>query len=252
MYGYIYKTTNKLNNKIYIGQKKSDKFLFEKYLGSGLKLKSAIDHYGEYSFKVELIEECDSFESLNEREIYWIAYFNSTDPEIGYNISLGGNTPRGIPAWNKGLTKEEDSRLIVSDETREKHSKSLKLAYLEGRRKPLNPSPELRAKMGAKNKGKHPAPTTKGKISITNGIKNLFIYPDELSSYEEQGWYKGKTMTKPAWNKGLTKSDPRVAKYTESKNKKLAEGYKIGFCNCKGNHFSKGQKIEEYRESINK
>ena len=38
MYGYIYKTTNLVNGKIYIGQKKSDVFLGDKYLGSGKKL----------------------------------------------------------------------------------------------------------------------------------------------------------------------------------------------------------------------
>ena len=42
MYGYIYKTTNTVNNKIYIGQKKSEIFLKESYLGSGKYLKNAI------------------------------------------------------------------------------------------------------------------------------------------------------------------------------------------------------------------
>lgn len=38
MYGYIYKTTNLINGKIYIGQKKSEKFLGINYLGSGKRL----------------------------------------------------------------------------------------------------------------------------------------------------------------------------------------------------------------------
>ena len=40
---------------------------------------------------VELIEECNSLESLNEREIFYIEKFNSRNEEIGYNIALGGN-----------------------------------------------------------------------------------------------------------------------------------------------------------------
>lgn len=70
MYGYIYKTTNLINNKIYIGQKKSNEFLNEKYLGSGKILRQAIDKEGKQNFKVELLEECESAQELNEREIF--------------------------------------------------------------------------------------------------------------------------------------------------------------------------------------
>ena len=50
MYGYIYKTTNLLNNKIYIGQKKSNEFLHEKYLGSGKYLLNSIRKHGKENF----------------------------------------------------------------------------------------------------------------------------------------------------------------------------------------------------------
>lgn len=62
MYGYIYKTTNLVNNKIYIGQKHSDKFLGNRYLGSGKRLREAVDKYGKECFTVELLEEVDSLE----------------------------------------------------------------------------------------------------------------------------------------------------------------------------------------------
>ena len=42
---------------------------------------------------IELLEECLASE-LNEREIYWIAFYNSTDNKCGYNMSLGGNVNR--------------------------------------------------------------------------------------------------------------------------------------------------------------
>ena len=62
---YIYKTTNMINNKIYIGQssKAYDKSL--SYLGSGKILKDSVKKYGEHSFKKELIEECSSMQELN-------------------------------------------------------------------------------------------------------------------------------------------------------------------------------------------
>ena len=64
MYGYIYKTTNLVNGKIYIGQKKSNVFLGDKYLGSGKILKMAIEKYGKENFSVELLHE-----SLNKLDL---------------------------------------------------------------------------------------------------------------------------------------------------------------------------------------
>lgn len=84
----IYKTTNLVNGKIYIGQ---DKYNNPNYLGSGKILKLAFQKHGSENFKKEIIEECESKEVLNEREKFWIAYYNSTDRSVGYNIALGGN-----------------------------------------------------------------------------------------------------------------------------------------------------------------
>ncbi|MDD4389705.1 MAG: GIY-YIG nuclease family protein [Eubacteriales bacterium] len=87
---YIYKTRNKINGKIYIG--KSEK-LYEKsimYLGSGIKLLHAIKKYGKISFEKELLCTCSSISELNEKEKYYIAFYNSTNDNIGYNIAPGG------------------------------------------------------------------------------------------------------------------------------------------------------------------
>lgn len=89
MYGYVYKTTNLLNNKIYIGQHKS-KVFDPKYYGSGSWFSSVFKKYGKENFICEIIEECETLEILNEREIYWIEYFQSRNPSIGYNIAKGG------------------------------------------------------------------------------------------------------------------------------------------------------------------
>lgn len=89
MYGYIYKTTNIINGKIYIGQKKSNVFLGNKYLGSGKYLQCAIKHYGADNFIVEMLDYSASKEGLDELEKLYIQKFNSTNPNIGYNIALG-------------------------------------------------------------------------------------------------------------------------------------------------------------------
>lgn len=79
----IYKTTNLINNKIYIGKDKKNN---SKYLGSGKILKRAIKKYGQENFKKEILETCIDLEHLNEREKYWIEVLT---PD--YNIAKGGD-----------------------------------------------------------------------------------------------------------------------------------------------------------------
>lgn len=89
MYGYIYKTTNLVNGKIYIGQKTSEIFI-ESYKGSGIILRKALDKYGEENFKVEILEECNSKDELDLAEKKWIKVLKATDDSTGYNIAEGG------------------------------------------------------------------------------------------------------------------------------------------------------------------
>ena len=87
---YIYKTTNNLNGKIYIGLSKYNPNENPEYLGSGFLLKRAVECYGKENFTKIILEECESKELLLERERYWIAVFKSNDRQIGYNICEGG------------------------------------------------------------------------------------------------------------------------------------------------------------------
>lgn len=83
----IYKTTNNLTGKIYIGQDKNNN---PSYYGSGKKLQRAIKKYGKENFIKEILGECVDETHMNEREVYWISFYNSQDRNIGYNISEGG------------------------------------------------------------------------------------------------------------------------------------------------------------------
>lgn len=87
---FIYKTTNLVNGKIYIGQHKNDD---PNYLGSGTILKSAFDKYGRENFKREILFKTDCREELNNKEAHYIKIFNSTDKRVGYNIMLGCEVP---------------------------------------------------------------------------------------------------------------------------------------------------------------
>ena len=84
----IYKTTNNINDKIYVGQ---DAINDPSYFGSGLILERAIKKYGIHNFRKEILEHCSSKQQLNEREIFWIAILDSTNRCKGYNIAKGGS-----------------------------------------------------------------------------------------------------------------------------------------------------------------
>ena len=214
MYGYIYLTTNSLNGKIYVGQKKSKRFLGNKYLGSGRRLKSAIKSYGENVFAVEMIDEAESLDELNDKEIYWISYYNSTDPLIGYNISLGGGVFNGFEVWNKGKTGLQK----MSEETRKKMSDSHIGQYR---------TEETKQKISNSQKGKKRTEEQNqrnrerniGRKWVNKDGVNTTVSPEQISQFLNDGWSLGRLETEnhTAWNKGLHKeTDIRVKKYCES------------------------------------
>lgn len=139
----IYKTTNLITNRIYVGQDRNNN---PNYLGSGKILKQSINKYGKENFKKVILEYCISLDDLNEKEISWIEKLNARNRDIGYNISSGGNfgdtitnNPnkeeicKKLSLANKGKKRTEQQKLNyskalknhkVSDETRKKQSKT--------------------------------------------------------------------------------------------------------------------------------
>lgn len=95
-FGRIYIIRNTINNKVYIGQTiKSVKHRFLNHLSAARRGKDyvigkAIRKYGEENFYVETLEECLK-SKLNEREVYYINFYNATNTKFGYNMSKGGN-----------------------------------------------------------------------------------------------------------------------------------------------------------------
>lgn len=92
---YIYKITNDINNKIYIGQTvRPIEERFHRHIQEALSNKldthfaRAIREYDPEHFSVTCIDTASSKEELNQKEIYWIKYYNSF--EEGYNSTLGG------------------------------------------------------------------------------------------------------------------------------------------------------------------
>lgn len=94
----IYKITNKVNGKVYIGQTVGDiKARWRKHKNlhkypscSPTAINHAIVKYGENNFTVEKVATAISLEELNQKEIQFIAEYNCVVPN-GYNIETGGD-----------------------------------------------------------------------------------------------------------------------------------------------------------------
>jgi hypothetical protein len=85
---YIYKTTNLVNKKWYIG-KHSTNNLEDGYLGSGTYLRRSVKKHGEQNFKKEILEYCDTYEKLNQREKEIVTEDIVKDP-LCMNLKEGG------------------------------------------------------------------------------------------------------------------------------------------------------------------
>jgi group I intron endonuclease len=125
----IYKITNLLNGKIYIGK---DLFNNQEYFGSGILIKNAILKYGKDNFKREILEYVDSRENLNDREKYWIKELNAQNREIGYNIHNGGDggdtfSGKHHSEESKKKSKDSNKKSWSNLELRDKHSKIMKI-----------------------------------------------------------------------------------------------------------------------------
>lgn len=130
----VYKITNTITNKIYIGittQGSGTRFrhhVYEARSGEPSPIHKSMAKYGEDKFKLEIIDFADTSDELKEKEKYWIAFYNSTDSSIGYNLTKGGDGTFG--RTHSEETKEKIRQAAIgrkaSDETRKRMSESRK------------------------------------------------------------------------------------------------------------------------------
>jgi group I intron endonuclease len=195
----VYKTTNLINGKFYIGQ---DLHNNSNYLGSGLMLNNAIKKYGKENFHKEIIEVCNSKEELNEREKFWIKELNSQDREIGYNIADGGS---GGDTFTNCINKEE-RRLKYKENGKNQCSirggfspdpikrKELAIKANKDRQmKGYKHSEETKAKIGDAHRGKEIS--EEARKNISEATKAAMSNVDMKSLYKE----KVEAKLKAAW-----------------------------------------------------
>lgn len=180
-YNIIYKTTNLINNKYYIGAHSTNK-LSDKYLGSGIIINKAIKKYGYKNFKFEILEYCNNKEEMFLRESE-IVNQSVLDDKLCYNIKVGGNYSSGT----KGRI-----------EVRNKLINELSFIF------PKDFNPEIYERIGF----------TKGKVVVKDTDNNIFLIsktdPRYLSG-ELVSNLKGKIIAKDKNNHiiQIDKNDPR-------------------------------------------
>ena len=105
----IYKVTNKINGKVYIGQSVDIGRRWREHMTTkdDIYFHKAIQKYGVENFEWEVIERCKK-KDLDAREIYWIEYYDSFNK--GYNCTKGGdgNSGEGNPNWKGGISLDPE------------------------------------------------------------------------------------------------------------------------------------------------
>ena len=165
----IYKATNLINNKCYIGQTKHtlDKRIIEhtKYdLNDNYYFHNALKKYRIENFKWTILEICFNQEELNEKEKWYIKHFNSFGKN-GYNLNEGGKGNSGYIASEETKKKMSESGKgrIFSEETKRKISES---------HKGIKHTEESKIKISESRKGHTTSEETKKKMSISHQGKN--------------------------------------------------------------------------------
>lgn len=227
-YGFIYKTTNLVNGKIYIGQHRCDTDEFDGYLGSGVSLLNAVKRYGRRNFKRETLRVCDTQLQLDAWEMLYIKKFDSTNKKVGYNIlpgsanKFGQVNPMMIPRVKEKMIKNRRGKCAgeccywygkhLSEETKRKISEKAKQRLADPKNNPRygkHWSEEFKAHMSKKMtgntnaRGKVVSEITRQRIResgtgirwITNGVETKRLLrgvsmPD--------GWWIGRTTLKKA------------------------------------------------------
>lgn len=185
---YVYLTTNKINNKKYIGKssyyKDPDKHT---YLGSGVLIKKVIKKYGKENFTKEILEIFDNENDALQAEIRYIKKFNALEDDNYYNLSTGGEGMEGMKMTEEikkkmSEAKKGKQRNKHSQETKEKMSKS---------RKGKTKSKEWRKKIGESQRGAKSNKAKRTSIIVDNTIYTKDTQRDMVKFLESKFGFKG-------------------------------------------------------------
>ena len=207
MFYTIYKTTNTVNNKIYIGKHQS-KNPYDNYLGSGKCLKRAIRKYGKDVFKKDILFTFETEQEMDnkEKELVTEEFCLREDT---YNICEGGHGGFGFINRNKTFEQRSELSKKIAKQIVEKRNKNypkeIRATWLEKAKKNTDPkkmfghkrflgkvhSEQTKQKMREKASLRTGSKNSQyGSYWLTNGIDSKKIRIDLIP----EGWYKGRNM----------------------------------------------------------
>ena len=272
--GSIYKITNTVNGKAYIGQTRHDAVadrIPKHFSGHGnIPIKRAVDKYGKDAFTYEILHDGIIPEFLDALEIKEIEKHNTLIPH-GYNLRTGGRggacseetkekiseANKGKTPWNKGKKGVQSPSMKGrkhTDESRRKMSEAKK-GKNSGEKNPFyrkTHTPESRAKMSESSKG-HTTWNKGKKVSSPHWLGRKHTDESRRKMSENcKGripWNKGKKGLQTAWNKGKKGSTPNWLgrKHTDESRRRMSEATKGQTPWNKG---KKGVYTDETRQKI--
>ena len=213
-YQGIYKIKNLSNGKVYIGQSIDIKNRFYHHRRNVTKNKkhplyNAINKYGIVNFEFNVIEHVYDSNKLDEREQYWLDYYNSYNKGFGYNLLLKAESWRGYKHTEETIRKIAESHKgkpspMKGKKHREESNKKNSESQKGKKRKPH--TEESRKKMALSKKGntywlgkKH---TNESKLKIAESQKNKVISEEtRLKISESNKGKKRKPFTEDTRNK---------------------------------------------------
>lgn len=222
MFYTVYKITNKINLKYYIGVHKT-KNLNDNYMGSGKLIKRAIEKYGVDNFHKEYLHIFDNQQEMFEKEKELIV----CDPKETYNLTEGGRggwdyvNKTGLNnkyvLWHVDATKKLQKLLKEDDGFRKKFCENIKKGHARRTKKQIDiqnekwkktmidrygtdkiflgkkHSEEAKQKMRkSKNVGKQNSQY--GTCWITDGKENKKIPKHDIDIWIKNGYYKGRIV----------------------------------------------------------
>jgi group I intron endonuclease len=202
----VYKTTNKINGKYYIGVHKTSNPL-DDYLGSGRILKRAVEKHGVENFTKEILATFDSPEEAFRLEAELVTFelvhtkecYNAKEGGIGgfdhLNDGSESHRDRSRLAMNKALANMESKKIGVYSETYISPFSNRKIQQLgnspEGRAKAKvtvkKTYAEIQHQQGQSN-------SNFGKCWITKDSDNKSVKKEDLTIWLDQGWVKGRKL----------------------------------------------------------
>jgi hypothetical protein len=219
MVGVIYRITNLLNSKIYIGSDTKNGGKGDPaYMGSGILIKKAIKKYGIANFKKEILFQCSSSDELKTKETGCIREHRSFDRSIGYNISdgyWGGNTLTNHPDIEKIKKKISNNTIINSFKITEGRKKFYLNETSEEREKRIN-----NIKKGMEKADKSFFHSDVYRKNLSEGIKNSEKFQDY--NKKRSGSKRGKYSVN--WDSYAEKRKEEISKISSEKLKCILEG----------------------------